>query len=99
MVPEVKIVSPTVNFRYQAILSFNEIDVNIDYLSQYLRKAKKKKINFDLVVRYVALYDSECWLTTKHSHRHLTVMVMKMSRWSNSVTSLDHVRNEDIGNR
>ncbi|VDP05924.1 unnamed protein product [Heligmosomoides polygyrus] len=47
-------------------------------------------------VRPVATYGAECWPLTKGVERRLSVMEMKMLRWTVGVTCLDHVRNDTI---
>ena len=55
----------------------------------------KSKI-YRSVVRPVALYGAECWPATKEVEARLSVMEMRMLRWTAGVTRLDRIRNEVI---
>ena len=55
----------------------------------------KSKI-YRTVVRPVALYGAECWPATKEVEARLSVMEMKMLRWTAGVTRMDRICNDDI---
>ncbi|VDL84340.1 unnamed protein product [Nippostrongylus brasiliensis] len=58
----------------------------------------KSKI-YRTVVRWVAFYGAESWLTTRGIEHRLIVMEMKMVRWMDCVTRLDHMAYGDIRKR
>ncbi|EYC13658.1 hypothetical protein Y032_0043g846 [Ancylostoma ceylanicum] len=58
----------------------------------------KSKV-YRAVVRSVALYGADCWPATKEVERRLSVMEMKMLRWTVGVTHADRTRNEKICER
>ncbi|WKY11050.1 hypothetical protein Q1695_002972 [Nippostrongylus brasiliensis] len=58
----------------------------------------KSKI-YRTVVRWVAFYGAESWLTTRGIEYRLIVMEMKMVRWMDCVTRLDHMAYGDIRKR
>jgi len=58
----------------------------------------KAKI-YKTVVRPAALYGTECWPTARKHEQSLHVMEMKMLRWMQGLTRLDHVTNYDIRQR
>ncbi|EPB72944.1 hypothetical protein ANCCEY_07976 [Ancylostoma ceylanicum] len=55
----------------------------------------KSKI-YRTVVRPVALYGAECWPTTLKHEQTLHTMEMRMLRWTQGLTRLDRVRNDDV---
>jgi hypothetical protein len=55
----------------------------------------KSKV-YRTVVRPVALYGAECWPTTKKDEARLSVMEMRMLRWTLGVTRLDRIPNDTI---
>ncbi|EPB79311.1 hypothetical protein ANCCEY_01604 [Ancylostoma ceylanicum] len=48
------------------------------------------------VVRPVAFYGAECWPTTLKHEQTLHTMEMRMLRWTQGLTRLDRVRNDDV---
>ena len=55
----------------------------------------KSKV-YKTVVRPTAMYASECWPNTTAHDRALSVMEMRMLRFSLGLTLRDHVRNEEV---
>ncbi|XP_049799631.1 uncharacterized protein LOC126234935, partial [Schistocerca nitens] len=55
----------------------------------------KSKI-YRTVIRPVALYGCECWLTTVETEHRLSVMETKMLRWTVGLTKLDHISNDSL---
>ena len=58
----------------------------------------KSKV-YRTVVRPVALYASETWPLTARIEQRMSVMEMKMCRWSLGLTRLDRQRNDDVRKR
>uniref|UniRef100_A0A7I4Y4S3 Reverse transcriptase domain-containing protein n=1 Tax=Haemonchus contortus TaxID=6289 RepID=A0A7I4Y4S3_HAECO len=58
----------------------------------------KSKI-YRTVIRPVAIYGAECWLTTKEVEARLSAMETKMLRWTAGVTRLDRISNDAIRER
>ncbi|EYB83101.1 hypothetical protein Y032_0342g3016 [Ancylostoma ceylanicum] len=55
----------------------------------------KSKI-YRTVLRSVVLYGAECWPTTLKHEQTLHAMEMRMLRWTQGLTRLDRVRNDDV---
>ncbi|ETN79661.1 hypothetical protein RB195_026346 [Necator americanus] len=62
------------------------------------RKSKKKEERkiYRTVVRSVAIYERECWPTTKALERLLHAMEMRMLRWTIGVTLKGKVSNDTV---
>ncbi|EYC30945.1 hypothetical protein Y032_0004g1866 [Ancylostoma ceylanicum] len=64
---------------------------------KYPRTLKSKV--YRAVVRFVALCGAECWPATKEVEHRLSVVKMKMLRWTAGVTCADRIHNGKIRER